>query len=133
MWLTDKKTILVLAFSVLIGEFVYVSTVNFGQEPLWWYDVALHTLGGALMAMIFLNLTGQFKNWWSFASAFQLVLSTVSFVFLAGVLWEFYEFTTAYFLHSMVLTLPDTLSDLFFDGVGGLFVSLLHVFSARRK
>ncbi len=133
MWLTDKKTILAVAFFVLIGEFAYVASVNSGQEPLWWYDIVLHFLGGALIAMIFLNLTREFKDWWSYAGVLQMLISATAVVLSAGVLWEFYEFVTAYFFHSMALTLSDTLSDLFFDSLGGFLLSAAHIFLTRKN
>lgn len=87
----------------------------------WWLDDALHFLGGMWVALVFnflikyfgLDLTGAHAR-----LAFLVIF--LGLTALAGVLWEFFEFgVNRYIVHIGFITYEDTLSDLFFDLLGG--------------
>ena len=91
----------------------------------WWLDILHHFLGGLWLVLFFnfsikhfkIMLTGDWR-----AAAFFLTL--IGLVALVGVGWEFFEFIWDRFIwHAGFTYLPgiyeDTLSDLFFDLLGG--------------
>lgn len=85
----------------------------------WWLDMAHHFLGGVWVSLVFNWCAKRFGPPFSpprflFAAA---VLGAVAF---AGVFWEFFEFILdRYVVNIGFLGYEDTLSDLFFDLLGG--------------
>lgn len=72
-----------------------------------------------LMKYFGLNLNGAHTT-------FALFIIFLSFAAFFGVLWEFFEFVTnRYIVHINFITYTDTLSDLFFDLLGGVVGFLL--------
>src|SRR3989338_6547618 len=93
----------------------------------WWLDTALHFFGGVWIVLFFnffikhfgLNLTGARAR----PVFFMIFLGLTE---LTGILWEFFEFGfNRYITHIGFLTYEDTLSDLFFDLLGGIIGLLL--------
>lgn len=87
----------------------------------------MHFLGGLWLAMIFFWLIWpklQITN----GKALIAIVLAISFSVFVGVLWEFFEFIYDVFISTKGYTLfqmaqqgvSDTMSDLFFDLVGGL-------------
>jgi len=91
-----------------------------------YFDVILHFLGGAWVALIFFSYIhpkGEYK-------IFHKFIFALGFVALIGILWEFLEIGVEFiFGNNPFLSSPnlaqDTFSDLLADLVGGLIVSLL--------
>jgi uncharacterized membrane protein YjdF len=100
----------------------------------------MHFLGGfwVAMALTALNLKLRIKNSELFnpsSNYLIIILITLSFVALIGVFWEFFEFFYDMFISSrgssgfLQLGAADTLSDLFFDLLGGLTFLIIYRFS----
>lgn len=88
-----------------------------------------HFLGGALMAILFLNFFENHAEFYSFKFNWLAVLVlALGFVALAGLLWEFYEFGLDFFFPELAAqpSLEDTMTDLFLDLVGGLVLALFY-------
>ena len=132
-------SILVSLVAILI---VHVAgSVTAWYDTVWWLDVVMHIAGGAWVALVFTYLS---KNIWRILDfknkfIFSLVLC-LGFVTLVGVFWEFYEYLRDVYtfkLHPLnyapnPLTLPDTLSDLLNDLIGGsLTFIVFYAFSHR--
>ncbi len=92
----------------------------------------LHFLGGAWLATValwFLYFSGRIKEINVVPFSFLLV-GVVAFSGLGGILWEFFEFSFDIFVIREVdiglaqLGVKDTMSDLFFDLLGGLATGL---------
>ena len=91
----------------------------------WWLDMAHHFLGGAWIALFFNWCAKRFSSQVS-ASAFLSAASVLGAVALAGVFWEFFEFILNRYVISIgFLGYEDTLSDLFFDLLGGALAFLV--------
>ncbi len=97
----------------------------------WWFDNVLHFLGGLWLASVaiwFIYFAGKIKA--EFIPALFILIAVVSFAVFGGVLWEFYEFSFDFFFAKngqmgfAQLGLADTMSDLFFDMLGGLTIAL---------
>lgn len=89
----------------------------------WWLDMAHHFLGGLWLVLFFKFL---FKRLGA-DPGFLKLLGTVAVV---GILWEFAEFVWDRFIWRsgftyLAGTYEDTLSDLFFDLIGGVVGFLL--------
>ncbi len=123
--MTSKDTF----FYILIFLFVFlvifhiISVIFSLYWLIRWIDIPLHFLGGVWLAM--------FSIWIFYISdRFSLpkkpyLLSLVlilGLVALGGILWEFFEFSFDFVSHKRwlaQLSLLDTISDLFFDLLGG--------------
>lgn len=89
----------------------------------WWLDIAHHLLGGFWVACL---ANFYFKKSGVIASGATLFFMVLGIVALIGVLWEFVEFASdSYVWNVGFLSYEDTLSDLFFDLLGGAFGLLL--------
>lgn len=123
-WQSPVLIVLLLAF-ILLGHGM---ALWFNLYYLfWWLDGALHFLGGFWIVLVFnflmkhfgLNLTGGQAR-----LAFLVIF--LGLTAFAGVLWEFFEFgLNRYIVHIGFITYEDTLSDLFFDLLGGALALLL--------
>jgi len=99
-----------------------------------------HFLGGAAMAMLFLNFFELRPELYSFKNNFLVILVlAVSFSALAGVLWEHFEFLLDIFFGSKGIlpiaqpTLADTMADLFFDMAGGGFIAAWYFITVKSR
>src|SRR3989344_863105 len=91
----------------------------------WWLDMAHHFLGGAWIALFFNWCAKRFNSHVS-ARAFLFATAVLGTVALAGVFWEFFEFIlNRYVINIGFLGYEDTLSDLFFDLLGGALAFLV--------
>ncbi|MBI2123883.1 MAG: hypothetical protein HYU04_01435 [Candidatus Wildermuthbacteria bacterium] len=92
-----------------------------------WIDMPMHFLGGASIAaagvsfLAFLKVRG-------FVGELPFLIRTLflmSFVGLAAVSWELWEFSLDYVVQSRTqVDLPDTMIDMFFGLLGGFALSL---------
>jgi uncharacterized membrane protein YjdF len=73
------------------------------------------------------------------SSAIMTIIDYLSFVALVGVLWEFFEFGYDVFISSKGYFMAaqegvgDTMSDLFFDLLGGLLCLVIYKFKLFRR
>jgi Kef-type K+ transport system membrane component KefB len=113
-WRTLALFILI-AIMYILAEFFYL------HWSIWWYDVILHFLSGFCASMFFVYFYFKFYQF-SFDSRPGVILFSASFVFVVGVLWEFFELS--YNLTSLSHGKPfvfDTTSDILADLSGGFF------------
>jgi len=120
----------ILGLLIFILSFHILATVNYWYQTYAWLDMSMHFLGGFWVALTATALISNFQFPISneilkqkFLSLFIVILS---FVALVGVLWEFFEFGYDVFIFSKGYSgalqqgVGDTMSDLFFDLLGGL-------------
>ena len=106
--------LIVTAFLHLLGFWLYLYWV------FWWYDVVLHALGGAWVALAAL--------WFfTYIGKSQPSAVTLACVIVVGVLWEIFEVLIGIPRESNYVL--DTSLDLLMDIVG----ALLTLFFLRRK
>jgi hypothetical protein len=103
----------------------------------WWFDIVMHTLGGAWVSTVFLWF-------WYFRNAedekkelrwpFVFLLALVS-VYVVGSGWELFEFSMDKFITFKIHDMVNTASDLFFDGVGSIIAVFIFwvVYNINRK
>ena len=93
--------------------------------------MVMHFLGGVWVALLVFWVIYHVKRTVDFQShPLFILLLVLSFTVFVGVLWEFFEFSfdqvfaVRMKLDVAQLSLEDTMSDLFFDLLGGLVVAL---------
>ncbi len=122
-----------VSLKFIIGLFVFIliihglAVINSWYWTYKWIDMPMHFLGGFWLGIIFLyfiNPSLEIKN----HKFLVMMILIVSFAVFVGVLWEFFEFLSDVFISSKVYLAAaqqgtgDTMSDLFFDLLGGLAV-----------
>lgn len=101
---------------------------------LWWLDIVIHFLGGVWLGsvMAWILFFSKFSQKISALPCFLLFI-IVGVSVLGGVFWEFSEFLCDYFFvgenSSFLLQtgVADTMSDLFFDALGGFAVGFASI------
>ncbi len=100
---------------------------------VWGYDKFVHLLGGFWIASLAIWFFRRFPQFFAierhFAFRFLVVLGAVA---LAGVAWEFFEFSLDQFFAAALtlknqLGLVDTMSDLAFDLAGGALFNFVYL------
>ena len=123
-----------LSRSFLIIWFALINVVNItGLFTRWyltvpWLDSVLHFAGGFWVGLVFFALVREYVPELEDGRHALLVLSVflISGAALVGVFWEFFEFildhTINFWNHAPLAqaSAADTMSDLFFDLVGGV-------------
>ncbi len=138
---------LILGLIVFILLLHILATINSWYWSIPWIDMPMHFLGGFLVAMVFIWLSQKYFS--QFLSnfllsgnknLFALIIITLGFVALIGVFWEFSEFLCDIFISTKGYAwiaqqgVADTMSDLFFDFVGGLvFIFIFKIFKNRKN
>jgi len=110
MFIADKKFVLSLLVILILGQVIWLNFGLSARPSFWWFDNLTHFLGGVMVASLFFSFfNNRPANW----------IVVISFVALIGLSWEFYEYLNDRFWLTNTMELNDTLSDLFFDLLGG--------------
>ncbi|MBI4119593.1 MAG: hypothetical protein HY456_01965 [Parcubacteria group bacterium] len=116
-----------IIFSLAVAAVHLFSVVNDWYFIHRWLDIPMHFAGGFWLAVFLFWFFDKIDDSYIKKSPrwISLVL-TLGFVSLAGVFWEFSEFlydffiaTNGYVRHFAQNGVADTISDLFFDILGG--------------
>jgi hypothetical protein len=102
----------------------------------------MHLIGGVAAAALFFYLfLEKYKIIDPNRNFSLIIILSLSFVALIGVLWEFYEYLADVYIfakHPLYLVydrtnLPDVIKDLFNDLLGGLALSLVFLKSNKKQ
>ena len=133
-----KESYLVYFLLIFILVIHILAIANSWYWTIGWLDMPMHFLGGLWVALFFFwILKKRFVQVSQVLEGNFLLLGILSlgFVSLIGIGWEFYEFLYDKYLAKGLLlsqaSITDTMTDLFFDWVGGLIAVL--VYKIRRK
>lgn len=126
---------LAIGLLVIVG-FHFFALFNFLYWKFLWLDNVMHFAGGAWAAGLFFLARRRFPAYFGEPARLAgVLLQALAVVAGIGVLWEFYEFgsdllvrkgASAYELLGQQ-GVTDTMSDLFFDLLGGLAAALAFV------
>lgn len=118
-------------FLFLLAYFLVIFTPL--DRAFWWYDDAMHVTGGIWAAFFSVSvfIEWQRRGFISFQSRFVYVTCIIAFVFMIGVVWEWYEFgLDEYFIrrygNPRQMELLDTLGDLASDVTGAILFLAWH-------
>lgn len=117
-----KRTVALL---FLIGILYLVAEVLHLHWTVWWYDVFLHFISGASVAMAIILFFGNLFDL-SKINKTKIIFITLFSTLVIGILWEYFELyiihTTS--LYDMDFYKKDTVSDILADLSGGFFGTL---------
>lgn len=131
-----------LGLTILIFIFIVNLVVNYfwswssaldDQYP--WFDITMHFLGGL---GVYLVIQPYFSKHLTRLPAWQHGLFLIGMTILVGVLWEFAEFFGTQVLRlrgsavQLSGDLPDTLTDLVLDLLGGITGTTSHLFRSKK-
>jgi len=134
---------LILGLLIFILIFHIIASINSWYWVYTWLDMPMHFLGGFWLATVFITLNSKLKIQNSELSGLPnyliTIVITLGFVALIGVFWEFFEFgydvlisSKGYFAATQQGT-ADTMSDLFFDLLGGLMFLTIHKYFLKNN
>jgi hypothetical protein len=93
----------------------------FWYYSISWFDMFMHSLGGFWLGLFFFWLIPVR------IVSLKFILQAMGGVLLVGIFWEIFELFTQQYIAGNPFSLPDTISDLFFDLAGG-FLALIYSF-----
>ena len=112
-------TVLALVFFILIVNYAAMKFHWYYSVP--WFDMLMHFLGGLWLGLAFI---------WLYPAGTSY-LKIIAGVLLVGVFWEIFELVIHQYFLRESFDLPDTLSDLFFDMLGG-GVAVFYLINQKR-
>lgn len=126
-------TLLFVMCALIFGEIF-----NF-YYAFWWWDAALHTLSGFVIALVAFIIVKQLNEAIDIRvtlSPFFVALFAVSFSMAVGVVWEIFEFSMDQFFGTAMQKsgLVDTMWDLIVCTIGSVVVGVMgYVYLKRGK
>jgi hypothetical protein len=118
---------IVISYLIFLVGSQYLGSI-LGWYGLGWWDTFMHVVSGAILAFSGIALYERLihRNAGDKISPWFVLLFTLSFAALGGVLWEVYEFSSDQFFG---MTLQgggnkDTMTDLIADTIGGLVIAV---------
>lgn len=120
-----EKELILVSLIVVIGHILGSSLRLYNK--LFFLDIIVHFFGGAWLVFVGFAFIPFFKRE---TNKTKFVLSLAVVALFGGILWEIFEFSLDQYSLSSFGFVPgfqgpplDTLSDLFFDTVGGLLAA----------
>lgn len=122
-------------FSILLVHFMALSFNIYSS--IWWFDIPMHFMGGAWVALLFFRIFIDIidkKSLYSLFEISKLVILAIAFAVMIGVFWEFFEFIASR-IFNMYLQgdLIDTMTDLLMDTIGGLFSGVIGALLLKKE
>jgi hypothetical protein len=128
------KVRLPIEFDLVLVGFMYASVflgkAGAAYERFWWWDAALHTSAGFILAYIaFLVLYIKVLQKKIEATRLLFLLIIFCFAVALGAVWEIYEFTYDNLFNGFAQrgSLSDTMWDLIVDSIGALIMARIGV------
>jgi hypothetical protein len=135
-----------LIISLILIALIHIpGTIYKWYYKIWWLDILMHIFGGFWVGLLFLYIIEKNYDLKNFLfntnkNIVFLIILTLGFIALIGVLWEFYEF----FMDVIILKkyiynaepgyiLFDTLKDLFNDLIGGLISLTIYLKKSKNN
>ena len=116
-----KKPLLIeiFALAIIVAFFHYLALTFYLYWTVEWFDILMHFLGGALVALLsmFIFYTSGYLNFPKehFLSVFAMILGSV---LLVGLVWELWELFVGF--TDVLVDQGDTILDLIMDIIGGI-------------
>ncbi|MFA6353713.1 MAG: hypothetical protein WCW93_02165 [Candidatus Paceibacterota bacterium] len=124
-----KRLFKILAYLIfLLFLLNYVASKFYWYFSIWWIDMPIHFLGGLCAGFVVIWLLSFKKLSFDLFISTQTVWNFIFKIFLGvlsiGVLWELFEILFNNIIAQNSFNTLDTISDVFFDLVGGTFAIL---------
>ncbi len=120
-----KELLRIFAFPLAVFAIHVLVLVPLNIYDLYtWFDILMHLLGGFAVGVSYSLILR--RGFFGPLKKIQIFLIMISFVALTAVLWEFWEFSVDLaFGQAWQRGLADTMADLFFGLIGGIFASII--------
>lgn len=129
--------LVILTLAILVAE--TLASIFGWYERFPWFDMVMHTLGGAWVAVILLVAGGRrLPRWFAHGKDHARLFRVVAGVLFVGALWELYELGFAFYATGAFGDLgfyqgwTDTLSDLALDGAGATATGFFLLSGAKK-
>jgi len=111
---SKKLSIRLLILVFIIFVLNYFAMEFYWYSSIWYSDIIMHFLGGLWLGLFSIYLF-SIKD-----SSFKSILKIFFVVLLIGISWEIFEILIDKFITQNSFNFLDTMSDIFFDVLGGL-------------
>ena len=154
-----KDEINMISLKFIFGLLIFIfllyilAIINSWYWIYTWFDMPMHFLGGFWLAVVFLYLSKDFQipacakasagrqnpKFIKLPNYLITIVITLGFVALIGVFWEFFEFgydvliSSKGYLGVAQQGTADTMSDLFFDLIGGLVFLIVYKYFLKNN
>lgn len=125
-----------LLINLAAGLVIFIFLLNllahflYWYSAIWWFDMLMHTLGGVFLGLWALWYEAKILHTKTLRELFLMVMVPV---LLLGVAWEGYEYLVQFFIKNvMIANLPDSVSDLACDLLGGMLVFVFVLLLQKR-
>ena len=119
----DRKKLLKRATFLVFTIFIlnYLANYFYWYSSIPYFDMIMHFLGGFWLVLIYVYL------FYPKVPSIFTIVGIVLWVLLIGILWEVFELYFVNYVAENPFNLPDTISDLFFDLLGGFLAFLYYL------
>lgn len=115
-----KKLLIRVAIMIFSIFFINIIAHKFyWYSSIWYFDMIMHFLGGFFLLLAVAYVFPPKEN----NSRTKSLVFLLSGVLIVGIAWEIFEYIFNNFLGRQVFNISDTLSDLFFDMLGGIIAT----------
>ena len=130
----STRLVVVSIFCLLLAHLI---AIFFGWYSYTWIDVIIHFLVGAISGLVFFLLfdhfVGEHANHHT-AEKIKIMIISVSFASLIGVLWETHEFILSeYFSIYIQKSVGEMINDLLIVMLGAIISSIAVVYAKNYK
>ena len=95
-----------------------------------WFDMLMHTIGGVFVAVLGAALLVRHIR---LLPKRELFITLALFVFVIGLVWEYYEYVVQFFIKGVQLAaISDSISDIICDMAGGMIGSIFVIWIKKR-
>lgn len=110
-----------LIYGCLVVCFIFgvnaLANSFYWYSAIWWFDIPMHILGGVFLALI---CGAIFFSKLSHLSTFKTIVTTLLFVLILGIGWEFFEYLVQAIIKGPQLAnVGDSIKDVLMDIIGG--------------
>lgn len=127
-----NKKLLLSACALIFFIWAINSLANtfYWYSAMWWFDIPMHILGGAFLALIFSAIF--FKKLTPQPSS-NIFIMIILGVVIVGAGWEGFEYVVQHFIKGLPLAnFPDSVKDMLMDIIGGSIASFFVLKSVKR-
>jgi len=116
-----KLSNVLIKITTIVFVLNFLATKLYWYSDFWWFDMLMHFLGGVFIGILILYIIFRTQRN-THMSLYAIMKLTIVSVFVIGFLWEIYEYVVQGFTGVILANPLDSISDLFFDVAGGLYV-----------
>jgi|SRR3989344_7693424 len=121
--MTKEKLLKFLGFLIFFIFIVNLLANKFHwYYSFWYFDIIMHFLGGFWLGFGTIYLLGIHRS----------IVNILLFVLFLGLGWEVFEFLFNNIIAQNIFDMADSLSDIFFDTIGGL-CAILYLWKRQPK